>query len=117
MATRRRRSSTTGLDFPLLSVAEAAAQDGMKEAARTLLKASNKRAPRDDGDLIRSGRVNVEDLSIQVSYTAPHAHLQHERLDWRHEGKGGAKFLELAAAEIDFEQIVGSAVAEAFKDG
>ena len=98
---------------PILSIVEKAAQDAMKDTGRKLLKRSNELAPRDDGDLIRSGKVVVDDLSISVRYTAPHAVFQHEHLDWAHEDGGGAKFLETASDEIDIGAEVARAVREA----
>lgn len=95
---------------PILSVVEKAAQDEMRKSARKVLKRSNELAPRDDGDLIKSGRVRVDDLSVTLQYTAPHAALQHERLDWTHADGGGAKFLELASDEIDIAADVADAV-------
>ncbi|MDR6142391.1 hypothetical protein QE375_001945 [Microbacterium foliorum] len=98
---------------PILSIVEKAAQDAMKDTGRKLLKRSNELAPRDDGDLIKSGKVVVDDLSISVRYTAPHAVFQHEHLDWAHEDGGGAKFLETASDEIDIGAEVARAVREA----
>lgn len=98
---------------PILSMVEKAAQDAMKTTARKLLKRSNELAPRDDGDLIRSGKVVVDDLSVTVRYTAPHAVFQHEHLDWQHADGGGAKFLETASDEIDIGAEVAKAVGEA----
>lgn len=96
---------------PILSEVEKAAQDAMRKTARKLLKRSNELAPRDDGDLIKSGKVVVDDLSVTVRYTAPHAVFQHEHLDWQHDD-GGSKFLERASDEID----IGSAVADAVRE-
>lgn len=95
---------------PILSVVEKAAQDAMRKTGRKLLKRSNELAPRDDGDLIKSGGVRVDDLSVNVRYTAPHAALQHEHLDWAHTDGGGAKFLERASDEIDIADAVADAV-------
>lgn len=98
---------------PVLTMVEAAAQDAMKEAARRILKRSNQLAPVDDRDLIKSGKVVVDDLSVSVRYTAPHAVFQHENLDYEHDEGGGAKFLEIAADETDIAEIVAQAVEEA----
>lgn len=98
---------------PILSLVEKAAQDAMRDTAKKLLKRSNELAPRDDGDLIKSGKVVVDDLSVTVRYTAPHAVFQHEHLDWEHEDGGGAKFLETASDEIDIAEAVAAAVREA----
>lgn len=96
---------------PVLSIVEKAAQDAMRSTAKKVLKRSNELAPRDDGDLIKSGKVVVDDLSVTIRYTAPHAVFQHEHLDWVHEG-GGAKFLETASDEIDIAAEVARAVRE-----
>lgn len=102
------------MDFkPVLSPVEKAAQDAMKATARKVLKRSNELAPRDDGDLIKSGKVVVDDLSVMIRYTAPHAVFQHEHLDWAHADGGGAKFLETASDEIDIGAEVANAVKEA----
>lgn len=97
---------------PILSAVEKAAQDGMRKGGRELLKRSRELAPRDDGDLIRSGKVVVDDLSMSVRYTAQHAVFQHERLDYGHDD-GGPKFLELASDEVDISEYVADAVREA----
>lgn len=101
---------------PILSAVEKAAQDGMREGGRALLKRARELAPRDDGDLIRSGKVVVDDLSMSVRFTAPHAVFQHERLDYSH-GDGGPKFLELASDEIDISEDVADAVREELGGG
>lgn len=101
------------MDFkPVLSLVEKAAQDAMRATAKKVLKRSNELAPVDDRDLIKSGKVVVDDLSVTIRYTAPHAVLQHEHLDWVHEGGGGAKFLETASDEIDIAAEVAKAVRE-----
>lgn len=97
---------------PILSVVEKAAQDEMRKTGRELLKRSNELAPVDDRDLVRSGRVKVDDLTVSVQYTAPHAALQHEHLDWVHADGGGAKFLERASDEINIAEAVAEAVAK-----
>ncbi|WP_193596074.1 HK97 gp10 family phage protein [Microbacterium sp. YJN-G] len=101
---------------PILSPVEKAAQDAMRKAGRALLKRSNELAPRDDGDLIKSGKVVIDDLSVSVRYTAPHAVFQHERIDYTHDD-GGAKFLERASDEIDLAEAVADAVREALGGG
>lgn len=93
---------------PILSLVEKAAQDAMRETGRKMLKRSNELAPVDDRDLVKSGKVVVDDLSVSVRYTAPHAVFQHEHLDWEHADGGNAKFLEIASDEID----IGEEVAE-----
>lgn len=101
------------IDNLVLNAIEKAAQDAMKTAGREVLKRSNELAPRDDGDLIKSGRVTVDDLTVQVSYTALHARFQHENLDFQHEGGGQPKFLEQASQEVNIEAIAAEAVRRA----
>lgn len=98
---------------PILSELEKATQDGMRKGGREMLKRARELAPVDDGDLRRSGKVVVDDLSMSVRFTAPHAVFQHEHLDWEHEDGGGAKFLEIASDEIDLSEFVAAAVEEA----
>lgn len=99
-------------DQPILTAFEKAVQIALRDAARAALKESNRRAPVDDRDLVKSGRVTVDDLTVQISYTAPHARLQHENLDWKHEDGGEAKFLERAVEAVDVEQIIAQTVRE-----
>lgn len=98
---------------PILSALEKAAQDGMRKGGREMLRRARELAPVDDGDLRRSGKVVVDDMSMSVRFTAPHAVFQHEHLDWEHDGGGGAKFLEIASDEIDLSEFVAAAVEEA----
>ncbi|AVL96930.1 MULTISPECIES: HK97 gp10 family phage protein [unclassified Microbacterium] len=98
---------------PILSALEKAAQDGMRKGGREMLRRARELAPEDDGDLRRSGKVVVDDMSMSVRFTAPHAVFQHEHLDWEHDGGGGAKFLEIASDEIDLSEFVAAAVEEA----
>lgn len=94
---------------PILSMVEKAAQDAMHDTAKKVRTRSDELAPKDDRDLVKSGRVVVDDLSVTVRYTAPHAALQHEHLDWAHEGGGQAKFLERASDEINIGEAVAAA--------
>lgn len=102
------------INKPLLTTAEKAAMDGARAAGRAILKRSNELAPRDDGDLIKSGGVRVDDLTVQVGYSALHARFQHEDLELQHANGGQAKFLEVAADEVDVEQFVADALRKAF---
>lgn len=103
------------MEKPILSLVDKAAQDAMRKGGRDVLKRSNELAPKDDGDLIKSGGVRVDDLTVQVSYTAAHARFQHENLDYSHTDGGQAKFLEQAADEINIEAIAAAAVREALR--
>lgn len=91
--------------LPILSTVEKGAQDGLRKGARAVLKLAREVAPEDDGTLRKSGRVIVEDLTAEVKFTAPHAWLQHERVDWEHD-KGQAKFLEFALDAVEISPFV-----------
>jgi hypothetical protein len=92
---------------------EQAAHEGLVDAARIALPDARARAPKDSGKLRRSGRVVQDDDGAIVRFTAPHAWLQHENLDYEHPDGGEPKFLENAALEVDLGQIVANAVREA----
>lgn len=98
------------MHMPVLTAVEQAARKGLRKAGREVLKKANALAPQDDGDLIKSGRVVIDDMTVQVSWSAIHAPLQHENLDWQHTGGGGPKFAERAMTEVDIPAIVAAAV-------
>lgn len=102
------------INTPILSTMEKAAVDGARAAGRAMLKRSNELAPRDDDDLIKSGGVRTDDLTVQVGYTALHARFQHENLDYEHANGGQAKFLEAAADQVDVERFIADSVRKAF---
>lgn len=89
------------MHVPVLSVLEKAAQEGLREGMKEILRVSNSRAPKDDLDLVKSGAVRIDDLTGQVSYNAFHARMQHENLDFTHADGGAPKFLESAAQDVD----------------
>ena len=95
---------------PILSTIEKAAQDGMREAGKAVLKRARELSPTDSGGSDKSGFVRIDDLTMQVGFTSLISRLQHENLDWRHEDGGQAKFLEAAVEEIDLEQTVAAKV-------
>lgn len=79
------------------------ARRGLGLAARNVLTVSNRQVPHEDGDLERDGAASVDDgkLIAAVSYgrradTKAYAVVQHERLDYQHDGGRNAKFLERA---------------------
>lgn len=82
-----------------LTELERAARDALQDVAKQVLKRAKELAPKDDGDLRRSGRVSVDDTTVIVRFKAPHAWLQHERLDYQHDD-GGPKYLERAVDEV-----------------
>ncbi len=79
-----------------LTAIEQAARDSLQDTARKVLKVAKGLAPVEDGDLRKSGKVKVDDLEVRVVFDAPHAWLQHERLDYQHPQGGQAKYLEAA---------------------
>jgi hypothetical protein len=97
---------------PILSLIESAVQDGLKEHAEAVLEDSNARAPKDTREMIESGFVDVDDLTVQVGYTDFVAKIQHENLEFQHPNGGGPKFLENAAlaARSDLESTIGKHV-------
>jgi hypothetical protein len=79
-----------------------AADDGLRQAGRDVLKAARARVPVDDKVLWRSGKVVVGEAGeVEVIFDAPHAWLQHEKTEYEHPNGGEAKYLETAALETD----------------
>ena len=92
-----------------LTEIEKAAREAMRDTAKEVLKRAKEKVPVDDGELRRSGRVGVDDISVYVRFKAPHAWLQHERLDYKHDD-GEAKYLEHAVDEVGVEADIISGV-------
>ena len=65
-----------------LTAIEQAARDSLQDTAKKVLKVAKGLAPVEDGDLRKSGKVKADDLEVRVVFDAPHAWLQHERLDF-----------------------------------
>lgn len=93
-----------------LTAVQQAAQAGLDEAAKQVLAVAKTLAPVDTGALRRSGKVKSSWLETAVVFTAPHAVLQHERLDYKHPGGGQAKYLEAAVEQVDVGAVVAGAV-------
>lgn len=75
-----------------------------------LLGESNKDVPLDNADLMRSGRVEMEDdNSGRVVYDSPYAVIQHENLTFNHPNGRKAKYLENAAIDnrANIEKVIG----------
>lgn len=73
--------------------------DVLDEIGADLLEKSGKLCPKDRGfagGLVSTASVDVnkETLSVRVKYGAPHAHLQHEKTNYKHKPGEQAKFLE-----------------------
>lgn len=96
--------------YPIRDAVSNAAADGLKVGARAVLKDARSRAPEDDGVLKASGRVVADDLEVIVKFTAPHAWLQHEKLEYQHPNGGQAKYLENAALESDLARPIADRV-------
>lgn len=92
-----------------LTEIERAAREALRDTAGDVLKRAKQLAPKDDGELRRSGRVLVDDVTVRVVFRAPHAWLQHERLDYQHDD-GGPKYLERAVDEVGVEADIISGV-------
>lgn len=100
---------------PILSAIEEAAVEGLEKGMRAMLERARFNAPKDDRDLVRSGRVRIDDLTGQVAFTAAHAAKQHEDLDLNHPNGGEAKYLENAANEIPVEEYVADAITRSLR--
>ncbi len=74
----------------------AASLEGVELAAEHLLQVSTARAPLEEGDLARSGEVDVDEdeNAASVSFDRPYAVRQHEELTWKHAEGKTAKYLE-----------------------
>jgi hypothetical protein len=92
-----------------LTEIEKAARDALQATAKDVLKVARKKAPKKEGDLRRSGRVLVDDVTVRVSFKDPASWLQHERLDYQHD-EGEAKYLERAVDEVGVEADIISGV-------
>lgn len=90
---------------PILSTVEKAAQDGLRDAGKAILKRARELSPTDTGQSDKSGFTRVDDLTLQVGFTSLVSRLQHENLDWQHTN-GQAKFLEAAGDEIPAERFI-----------
>ena len=93
-----------------LTEIERAAREAMRDTAKEVLAHAKKNVPVDQGELRRSGKIGVSDTNVYIRFTAPHAWLQHERLDYQH-SQGGAKYLERAVDEVGIEGAIIDGVA------
>lgn len=98
---------------PVLNELEQATVEGLRDGGRAVLAASNARAPKRNLDLVKSGRVRVDDLTVSVHYTERHAWIQHENRDLQHPNGGEAGFLANADDEVDVLDIVADHVRSA----
>ncbi|WP_104088021.1 hypothetical protein [Arthrobacter sp. GMC3] len=75
-----------------------AAARGIGLAAEHIIGEAIIRAPREEGDLRRSGDYDLDPAKLEASvyFDTPYAVKQHEDLSLRHIGEGEAKYLENA---------------------
>jgi len=95
---------------PVLSLLEKAHREGARDGARAVLQRARDLSPTDTGASDKSGFVAVDDLTVQVGFRSLVSRLQHENLDWQHEGGGQAKFLEAAADQVDVAPYVAARI-------
>ncbi|WP_338856948.1 hypothetical protein WDY80_05080 [Gordonia hongkongensis] len=89
-------SSFEWLADEVMEAVEAATARGLQAGADLLLDESNRLAPIETGDLIRSGRAVADGEEAAVGYNSVYAARQHEELGYRHDDGREAKFLEKA---------------------
>lgn len=98
---------------PVLTIVEKASQDGLKVGMREVLKRARELSPTLTGESDKSGFTRVDDLTGQVGFRSLVSRLQHEDLDAQHPNGGVAKFLEIAAEEVDVGKIIADKVRQA----
>ena len=94
-----------------------AIQAGLKEGGEAVLARSDEMVPVHDGEIVNSGEVRLDDLTVQVSYKTtgyPYEVDQHEKLELNHPNGGQAKFLETASLEVNIGDYVEKHVKAAF---
>ena len=73
--------------------------DDLYVGAKVILEDSDKRVPKETGDLATSGVVKRDrggNNTVAIVYTSVYAHWIHEHLHFKHPHGGEAKFLETA---------------------
>jgi hypothetical protein len=73
-----------------------AKQRALMVAGMHVLGVSNKQAPIETGELIRTGKVSQDETKTAISYDTDYAVVQHEDMSMKHDAGRNAKFLELA---------------------
>lgn len=97
-----------------IDAVEEAVEKGLEAGADLLLDESNRKAPIETGDLIRSGTARAEGAEAAVGYSSKYATAQHERLDFRHDAGREAKFLENAMRNNQSE--IADTIADAIRE-
>lgn len=86
-----------GLNFPSAHEIRAAGTEALVELAEAALDESDRHAPYETGELVRSRKVTVDSNGkVSAGYTADHAAFQHEVRGLAHDPGRGPKFLENA---------------------
>lgn len=93
---------------------DTAAEQALQAGADLLLDESNRIAPIETGDLIRSGRAIANSEEAAVGYNSVYAARQHEEVTWRHDAGREAKFLEKSLNR--HSDAILDAIAEEIKD-
>lgn len=85
----------------------------LEAAGQAMLDEASSRAPVLSGELVESGFVESDGVTVRVGFDAPYAVKQHYRTDFEHPGGGGAMFLYDAAGDFgpEFERIAAAEVA------
>ena len=86
-----------GLNLPSAREIRTAGTEALVELAEMALDDSDRHAPRDTGEMVRSRTVTVDSSGkVGAGYTAEHAPFQHEVRGLNHDPGRGPKFLENA---------------------
>ena len=88
------------INVPVLDLLEKAAQDGLKEAGKAILKRARELTPSDVGDSDKSGFSLVDDLTMQVGFKSHISHIQHENLDYKHKPEAWHNSMRLLKQEV-----------------
>src|SRR5690606_31559273 len=86
---------------PVSDKVRAAGIRGLRLAAEHVLEEANRTVPLEEGTLMRSGTVSVDEQrgEAAISYDTPYAIRQHEDLTLRHDPGRRAKWLEATLRE------------------
>ena len=84
---------------------EKQAAEALKEIGEDLKEKAVKLCPKKTGALSQSAvvEIDVKELTVGVVFKKPHAHLQHEKVQYKHKNGEQAKFLEQPLNENSFE--------------
>lgn len=77
-----------------IKVVSRSTREGLRDHMTEVLEVARANAPIETGELRESGQLYENPKSVRISFNAPHAAIQHERLDYNHPQGGKAKYLE-----------------------